>query len=61
MFTIQLVVQYVIPTVALVGLGGYLEHRFGSKVSSRVASVEARVAAIETNVKNVGADLKKAV
>jgi hypothetical protein len=50
MFFIQLTVHYLVPTLALIFAGAYLEHRFGSKVTSRVAAVEARLAAVEAKV-----------
>lgn len=49
-FIIQFVVEYVIPTIALIALGGYLEHKFGAKVAARVTALEARVAAAEAAV-----------
>lgn len=46
---------------ALLAAGGYLEHKFGSKVSSRVASLEARVSVVETGAKTKGAELAAVV
>lgn len=56
-----MVIVLVVVAVALVAAGGYLEHKFGSKVSSRVASLEARVSAVETSAKTKGVELAAVV
>lgn len=53
----EVLLEGVLPAVALMGLGAYLEYRFGSKLAARVAALEAKVHGAEAAVK---ADVSKA-
>jgi hypothetical protein len=60
MFALQFVIEYVVPTLALIGLGGYLEHKFGAKLAARVAVLETKVHGAEAKVAAVDAAVKQA-
>jgi hypothetical protein len=55
MIFIQIFVEYVVPTVALIALGGYLEYKFGSKAAAEVAALKASVASLHAKADAVKA------
>jgi outer membrane murein-binding lipoprotein Lpp len=64
MLAIQVIIEYVLPVVALIALGGYLEYRFGAKVqatvSADVAALKADVASLKSKANVAAADVSAA-
>lgn len=44
---LEVVIEYVVPSLALMAAGAFLEYKFGAKVSARVTALEARLATLE--------------
>lgn len=40
-----------LPAIALLGLGGYLEYKYGSAAKLKISALEAKFAALEASLK----------